>query len=107
METLEVKAQLPGHRPRTDEVRSAKRGEKVVERFLVGDIDDRHSRAPPKAIAVKQVVVSQGNVEQIARRDAWRVLVIVLGAIGRDADPDSAGSDWTGAAGRRRRRLAQ
>src|SRR6516165_7554352 len=80
-----MKTQFPGHRTRANKVRPAERGEEVVKRFLVGEVDQGHASAPPKAIPVKQVVVADCDVEQIPRSYTRRVLVVILRAVCRNA----------------------
>ena len=48
-------------------VSSAKGGEEIVEGVFVGQIHHRQPRAPFVLIAVKDVVVANGDVEEIAR----------------------------------------
>ncbi len=64
---LEVKADLRRQRPRRDVMRAAERREKVVQRVLVAEVDRGETSAPLVAIAVEQIVVADGEVEQIAR----------------------------------------
>ena len=75
-----MKRDRPREGSRRHVVRAAKGGQEVVERFLVCQIDDREARAPFVPIAVKQVVVPDRQVEEVARCDARRIVVIVLGA---------------------------
>jgi hypothetical protein len=75
-----VEAQLRRVRARRNEVRSTKGGEKVVERRFVGDVDGAHLQAPLVAVAVKQVVVPHGHVEEVAGRDSRRIMVIIFGS---------------------------
>ena len=49
---------------------------------MFGQIDDRQAGAPLVLVAVEDVVVSHADVEQIARGDAGRVVVVVLRAGG-------------------------
>ena len=52
--------------------------------YFVGQIDDRDAEAPLVAVAVEEVVVAHGDVEEIARRDARRIVIVVLGSGGGD-----------------------
>ena len=79
---LEVEAELDGFGTRAYEVRAAECGEEVVQGFLVGQVHDGEAEAPLVAIAVEQVVVADGHVEEIPRGDARRILVVVFGAVG-------------------------
>ena len=65
---------------------SAKGREKVIKRVIVGQIDCGQLNANLVSIAVKQVVVSDGNVEQVSRSDTRRVLIVVLCSRCWDAD---------------------
>src|ERR1035437_3581027 len=79
---LEVIRQFAGDGARADVVRPRERGEEVVERVLVADVDDGERRgegALVGSLAVQQVVLADGQVEQVARRDAGWVVVVVLG----------------------------
>ena len=64
-------------------MRATKGREKVVERVLVGQIDDRKLRAYLVFIAVENVVVPQRNIEHTARGDALRMMIVVFPAWGR------------------------
>ena len=61
-------------------MRSTKRGKKVIQGILVGDIDGRHVEVYLVTIGMEEVVLASGDVKQIARRNARRVLVVVLRA---------------------------
>jgi hypothetical protein len=65
---------------------SAERRKKVIERNLVRDIDSGKSETPLVLVTTKNVVVSHGNVEQVASGNAGRVFVIILGARSGNAD---------------------
>src|SRR5271166_4207823 len=80
---LEVKSQLGRQRPRRHVMRAAEGRKKVVQRVLVGDVDGRQLQADFVLVAMKHIVVSHGNVEETARRNAWRILVVVLRIWGR------------------------
>ena len=83
---LKVETDRCRQRARGNEMRPAKSGQEVVERDLVGQVDGRKAKAPLPFFAVEQVVVTHGQVEQIARRDARRIVVVVLGAGGWNLD---------------------
>ena len=61
-------------------MRPAEGGEEVIERVIVGQVDDGELSAPLVFLSVKQVVVADGKVEQITRINTLRVFVVVLGA---------------------------
>lgn len=57
---------------------SAKGGQEVVERIFIGQIYDCDLRADFVSVAVKQIVVSDGQVEKTPRGYAWRILVVIF-----------------------------
>src|SRR6202161_601953 len=107
---LEVEAELDGFGARGYEVRAAECGEEVVQSVFVGKVHDGEAEAPLVAIAVEEVVVADGQVEQVPRSDARRILVVVFGAVGGDVDAGcatrSAGWAAQDRAGRRGERRA-
>ena len=56
------------------EVRDAERGQEVVERLLVGHVDDAEAQADLRLVAVKQVVDAEAEVDEVPWRDARRVV---------------------------------
>jgi len=74
-----MKSDLGRQRAGSHVVRAAEGGEEVVHGVLIADIDRSEPDAPLVAIAVEQVVVPDGDVEQIARLHARRVAIVVLG----------------------------
>jgi hypothetical protein len=87
---LEVEAELDGFGARGDEVCAAEGGEEVIERVFVGQVDDGEAKAPLVAVAAEEVVVADRHVEEVARSDARRILVVVFGAVGGDVDAGGA-----------------
>src|ERR1035438_1367948 len=75
---LKVKTQFGRQRSRRDVMRPAERRKKVVERILVGHIDGRQAQTHPVLVALEYVVVPDRYIEQVSRRDARRILVVVL-----------------------------
>jgi len=59
-------------------VRSTEGGKEVVERIVVSDIDGSHGKTPSVMIAFEQIVVTDGNIEQVAGRDTRRLVVIIF-----------------------------
>jgi hypothetical protein len=55
---LEVETNLAGDRTRRHVVRAAERGEEVVKRHFVGQIDDGQTGAPPVSITMEHIVVA-------------------------------------------------
>ena len=78
--------QLSGKGARRDVVRAAEGGEEVVERVLVGQIDDRELRAPLVPVAMEDVVVAHGEIEEAAGSDARRIVVVVFRPGSRNRD---------------------
>ena len=76
----EVEPDRRRDRARRNVVRSAEGRKEIVERFFVGQIDHRQARAQFEPVAVKEVVLSHGDVEKIARCDAGRIVVVVFRA---------------------------
>ena len=72
-------------------VRAAKRRKKVVQRIIVGQVNGGQLQAHFVLIAVQDVVVPERQVEQIAVRNARRIVVIVLGI--RRGHLDERGSE--------------
>ena len=79
---LEVEPDGPAHRSRSHIVRSAEGRKKIVQRVFVRQVHHRQARAPLVFFAVEEVVVAHGKIEQIARCDARRIVVVVLCAGG-------------------------
>lgn len=65
---------------------STESGEEIIERVVVGQIDNGELSAPLVFISVQQVIVSDGEVEQIALLNARRLVIVVFSACCRDAD---------------------
>ena len=61
-------------------VRAAERREKVVERVFVRDINRRQLQADLVSIPVEEVVMSDSEIEQVSRRHARRIGVVVFSA---------------------------
>ena len=57
---------------------SAEGGEKVVKGNFVGHIDGRQAQAPLVTVTTEEIVFAHRYVEQIARRNARWIVVIVL-----------------------------
>ena len=75
-----MEADLGGVGARRNVVRAAKRRDEVVQRVLVPDVDRGQSQTPLVAIAVKEIILPERQVEQIPRRDARWIVVIILRA---------------------------
>ena len=66
---LEVETNLTGNGARRHVVRAAESGEEVVNAYSVRQIDHGEAGTPLEPVAVEDIVVTHGNVEQIARPD--------------------------------------
>ena len=75
---LEVEPELSRHGARSDIVRAAEGGKKVVERILVSDINCGQCETPFVALAFEQVVITEGNIEQATMRDARWIMVVIF-----------------------------
>src|SRR5579862_2703236 len=67
-------------RPRRDVMRPAERRQKVVQRVVVRHVDRLKSQTPLEAVPAKQIVVAHRHIKQIPRRDARRIMVVILRA---------------------------
>jgi hypothetical protein len=56
----------------------AEGGEEVVQGRAIGDVDRGQLQTPLVSITVKQIVVTDCNIKEMARRDTRRILVVVL-----------------------------
>ena len=75
---LEVETQLHRFRSRRHIMRAAERGNEIVQRLFVRQVDDREAQAPLVTVAIEQIVLAHGNVEHVPRSDALRIVVVVL-----------------------------
>src|ERR1019366_8114810 len=80
---LKVESEFRRQRARRDIVCPAERGQVVVQRFFVRHVDYGEPRAPFVAVAMEEVVFAQGQIKQVARLDALRIVVVVLGVRSR------------------------
>ena len=60
-------------------MRPAERGKEVIQCYFVGKIDHLNSSAPFVPVAVKNVVISQRQVEEVALLNPLWIVIIVLG----------------------------
>ena len=77
---LEVEAEFTRQCARRDVVRAAERGQEIVERLLVGQVDDCEPQAPLVPVTVEEVVISNGGIKQAPGSNPRRILVIILRA---------------------------
>jgi hypothetical protein len=54
-------------------------GKKVIERSVVGQIDNASLQAPFVPVPMEQVVMSNRQIEKTARRDPRWIVVVILG----------------------------
>lgn len=59
-------------------MRAAERRQKIVKRCLVRQIDGGQLQAPFVFVAVKEIVMAERKIEQVPRRDALRVVVVIF-----------------------------
>ncbi len=64
----------------TYEMGPAERRQKIIKGVLVRQVDDRELSPVPGTLGVKDVIVADGHVEQIPRRHARGIGIVVLGA---------------------------
>jgi hypothetical protein len=76
---LKVEAELRSHGPRCHIVRAAEGGQEVIQRVLVGQVNDSNLRAPLIPLTAKQVVIPYREIKQMPWSDARRIFVVVLG----------------------------
>jgi hypothetical protein len=67
-------------------VRPAERRQEIIKRNLVGNVNRSHTEAPFVFVAAKNIVIANCDVEQVARRDPWRIVIVILGARCRNRD---------------------
>ena len=82
----EVESDLGGQSARGYVVRAAEGGEEVVERVFVGEVDAGQTQAPFVFVAIEEIVLTDRGIEEVARRDTRRVLVVILGTGSGDAN---------------------
>ena len=92
-----MEAEFRRVRARRHKVCAAERRQKVVESNLVGQVDDREPQAPLVTVAVKQIVVTGANVEQVSRGDARRIVIVVFRSGRREADARGSVKGWIAA----------
>ena len=59
-------------------MRAAEGGEEIIEGHFVGEIDGGEAKTPLVTVAAKEIVLADGNVEEIARSDARRIGVAIF-----------------------------
>ena len=74
-----METQLGGKGSRCDEVRSAERRQEVVNCRFVCQVDSCQAQTPLVTVVVKQVIVADAGVKQMARPNARRISVGVVG----------------------------
>ena len=81
--------ELGGEGAGGDEVRAGEGGEEVVEGVFVGEVDDGDGGGEGAFVVgftAEEVVLSKRQVEEAARGDARRVVVVVLRVDGGNGD---------------------
>ena len=61
-----------------DVMGSAKSREEVVESELIGDVNRRKAQAPFKPVSVEKIVITEAEVEKIARCNALWIVIIIF-----------------------------
>ena len=69
---------------------------KVVQRVLVGDVDGRQVEVRLEVLLVEDVVLADGDIEEVARRDALRIVVVVARVGAGNIDQARGELDWPG-----------
>src|SRR5260221_11001552 len=78
---LKVETELDGFRARRNEMRSAERGQEIVHRGFVRQVDDRETQTPFVSVAVKEIILANAHIEQVAGFDArWVAVQVKRGA---------------------------
>jgi len=75
---LEVKTELGCVTSWSHEVRATKRGQKIIESNSVCDVDRGEPKTPLIFVGTKKIVVSDRNIEEVARSNARRIVIVVL-----------------------------
>ena len=73
-----METELHGFGARADVVSAAEGGEEVVQRHLVGQVDDRKAQTPLEAITVEEVVVPYAGIEKVTWGDALRIMIVIF-----------------------------
>ncbi len=89
---LKVKPELSRQRARRYVMRATEGGQEVIQHIIVGDIDGGELKTPLVAVAVENVVVTHGDIEEISRCDTRWIVIVVLGSIRWNVH--ETGSDW-------------
>ncbi len=71
---------LGGDRSRRHIMSAAEGGEKVVKRIVVGQVDYGKLSTPTILVSVEEIILTQREIEEISRRDAGRIVIVVLGS---------------------------
>ena len=66
-------------------MRAAEGGKEVVQSDVIGQVGDRQLQGGPDAFGVEEVVRAGAQVEEVPRRDARRIVVVVARSRGGDA----------------------
>ena len=77
-QSLEVESDFAGVRARRNVVCAAERGQVVVQRLLVGKVDYCEASAPTEAIAMEEIVVANSDVQQAARLNSLRIVIVIF-----------------------------
>src|SRR5262245_57546201 len=67
---------------RRDEVRAGERRQKVVQRVVVGHVQDTEAESHLRLLAVEQIVSAKAEVYDVSRRHSGRIVHIGFAAVG-------------------------
>src|ERR1700723_3366743 len=81
---LEMEAYLGRQGARRNVVRATEGGEEVIECVFVGDVDASEAEAPFVFIAIEEIVLADGEIEEAALLNAGRMMVVILRSGCRD-----------------------
>ena len=87
---LEVESDLPRDCAWRHVMRAAKGGQKVIERIIVREVDYRDLCTPFVFIAMEDVVMPDGEIEEMTRCNPGRIVIVVFGTGRRYADQGGA-----------------
>src|SRR5437588_5250653 len=76
--------------PWRNKVGAAERRFKVIKRILVGEVENGKAQRELRSIGAQEIVGAGAKVEQVTRRNAWRVSVVVLCTVGRNTHSQRA-----------------
>ena len=73
-----------------DKVRPTKRGEKVIQGFLIRKIDHGKLHRHFVPVSMQDIIETKTHIEQVTGGDPWRILIVIFGAVGGNLYPQCA-----------------